>query len=112
MRVPASYANQHAEEPRSVLLRIAYQSTHIPYQEYVEGQIPSVMGLDGTGTEGVSACFAFCHMAGFTPVQMEVQRASKLREDIGARACILGRDRRAYKTFDLPEDWDEGNLQA
>jgi hypothetical protein len=108
----AGYANKHAEEPRSVLLRIAYQSANIPYQKCMEGQSPSVMGLDGTGSEGVSACFAFSHMVGFTPVQMEVQRASTLREAIGARVCLLGRDRSVYKTFALPEDWDEGSLRA
>jgi anaphase-promoting complex subunit 4 len=70
------------------------------------------MGL--TGSEGASACFAFSHMLNFTPIQMEVQRAGALREAIGARVCLLGRDRSVYlyKTFALPDDWEEGNLQV
>jgi anaphase-promoting complex subunit 4 len=103
----ASHANKHTEEPKSVLLRIAYQSSHMPYQEYVAGQTPSILELDGTGSEGVSACFAFSQISGFTPIQMEAQKASDLRGEIPARICLLGRDRAVYKTYVLPEAWDE-----
>ena len=54
----------------------------------------------------MSSCFAFSHISGFTPGQMEVQRASKLRGGIPARVCLLGRDRAMYKTYALPENLD------
>ncbi|KAK4139300.1 anaphase-promoting complex, cyclosome, subunit 4-domain-containing protein [Dichotomopilus funicola] len=96
------------EEPKSVLLRVAYQSSHMPYREYAEGQAPTVLELDGTGSEGVTSCFAFSSISGFTPIQLEVQKASKLRGDMPARACLLGRDRAMVKTYALPADMDEG----
>ena len=103
----AGRTNNRPEEPRSVLLRIAYRSPHMPYQGHTEGQLPSVLELNGTGSEEVSSCFAFSHMSGFTPIQMEVRRASKLRGEIPARVCLLGRDRAMYKTYALPEDLDD-----
>ncbi|KAK4044627.1 anaphase-promoting complex, cyclosome, subunit 4-domain-containing protein [Parachaetomium inaequale] len=103
----AGRANNQPEEPRSVLLRIAYRSPHMPYQGHSGGQLPSVLELNSTGSEQASSCFAFSHMSGFTPIQMEVQRASKLRGEIPARVCLLGRDRAMYKTYALPEDLDD-----
>jgi anaphase-promoting complex subunit 4 len=88
-----------------VLLRIAYQSVHVPYRGYTEGQCPSEVSLNSAGGEGISSYFAFSHLSGFTPVQMEVHRASKLRGEIPARVCLLGRDKAVYKTYALPEDW-------
>ncbi|KAK4156712.1 anaphase-promoting complex, cyclosome, subunit 4-domain-containing protein [Chaetomidium leptoderma] len=110
-QVKACRANEPSEEPRSVLLRIAYQSAPMPYQKYTEGQCPSVLELSGTGSEGLSSCFAFSHLSGFTPVQMEVQRASRLRGEIPARVCLLGRDRAMYKIYALPDDLDGGGQQ-
>ena len=75
----------------------------------MEGQSPSVFYLNGTGSEGVSACFAFSDISGFTPAYMEAQRESDLRGDIPARVCLLGRDRAVYKTYLLPENWDESS---
>jgi anaphase-promoting complex subunit 4 len=104
LRETAVRANNQPEEPRSVLLRIAYRSPRMPFQGHTEGQLPSVLELSSTGSEGVSSCFAFSHMSGFTPIQMEVQRASNLRGEISARVCLLGRDRAMLKTYALPED--------
>ncbi|KAK4123341.1 hypothetical protein N657DRAFT_646113 [Parathielavia appendiculata] len=92
------------EEPKSIVVRIAYQSARIRYEEYTVGQRPSTFQLDGTGSEGISSCFAFTSMSGFTPIRMEVQRASKLRGEIAARVCLLGRDRAMYKIYELPEE--------
>ena len=105
-------ANSQPEEPRSILLRIAYQSAQVPYRPYTEGQCPSSFELNGAGSEGVGLCFAFSHISGFTPGQMEVQRASKLRGAIPARICLLGRDRAMYKTYALPEDLDGDEQQG
>lgn len=44
-------------------------------------------------------------MAGFTPVQMEVQKASKARGDIPARVCLLSREGTLCKIYALPRDW-------
>lgn len=97
-------ANKHPEEPGSVLVRIAYQSASVPYQEYREGQCPPVLRLDSAEGEGICSYFGFSQMAGFTPIQMEVQRASTLRGEIPGRVCLLGRDRALCKTYALPED--------
>ncbi|KAL2271452.1 hypothetical protein VTJ83DRAFT_823 [Remersonia thermophila] len=91
------------EEPKSALLRIAYQAPAMPYHGYTAGQRPEVVLLDGSGSDGVSACVAFSDMAGFTPLEMEVQRASGRRGDVPARVCLLGRDRTVYKTYTVPE---------
>ncbi|KAK4106231.1 hypothetical protein N658DRAFT_490835 [Parathielavia hyrcaniae] len=99
------------EEPRSVVVRIAYQSARIPYEEYAVGQCPSMLDLDGTGNEGFTSCYAFSSMSGFAPIQMEVQRASKLRGEMPARVCLLGRDRALYKIYALPEDTEQGRSQ-
>jgi anaphase-promoting complex subunit 4 len=101
-------ANELAEEPRSVLVRIAYQSARMPYQGYTTGQCPSTLELDGSWSGGISSCFAFSAMTGFAPIQMEVQRASKLRGEIPARVCLLGRDRAVYKIYALPEGMEQG----
>ncbi|GAB1320294.1 hypothetical protein MFIFM68171_10504 [Madurella fahalii] len=92
------------EEPKSALLHIAYQSANVPYGGYTEGQCPPVMELDGIGNDGVSAWFAFSTTSSFSPVLMEVQRASNLRGEIPARICLLGRDRMMYKVYALPEE--------
>ncbi|KAL2024645.1 hypothetical protein VTK56DRAFT_6846 [Thermocarpiscus australiensis] len=96
------------EEPRSALLNIAYQSSKMPYQDYTEGQRPLVLDLSSNSGEGVYSLFAFSHMSGFMPIQMEVQRANKLRGEIPARVCLLGRDRAMYKIYALPEDLTSG----
>jgi anaphase-promoting complex subunit 4 len=83
----------------------------MPYQEYTAGQCPPTLELDGTGSEGISSCFAFSSMSGFTPIHMEVQRTSKLRGEIPARVCLLGRDRAMYKIYALPEDMEQGKGQ-
>ncbi|KAK3295716.1 anaphase-promoting complex, cyclosome, subunit 4-domain-containing protein [Chaetomium fimeti] len=100
------------EEPRSVLLRIAYQSPHMLYQGYTKGQTPPVLGFNGTNSAGLGSCIAFSHMSSFTPIQMVVQRPSKLRGEIPARVCLLGRDKAMYKTYALPDDLDDGNEQS
>lgn len=41
------------------------------------------------------------------PIQMEVQRASKTRGELPARVCLLGRDRTVYKTYALPDHFEE-----
>ncbi|KAK4235496.1 anaphase-promoting complex subunit 4 [Achaetomium macrosporum] len=103
----ASWADKHADEPRSVLLRVAYQSAHLRYEKYTAGQCPSVLALG----EEVGVYFAFSRISGFTPVQMEVQRASNLRGEIPARVCLLARDRAMYRTYVLPEDLSEDPQQ-
>ncbi|KAJ4304232.1 hypothetical protein N0V88_001845 [Collariella sp. IMI 366227] len=95
------------EEPKSVLLRIAYSSTHMPYQEYTPGQCPSMVGL----TEAMGSYFGFSHISGFTPVQMEVQQAKNLRGEIPARVSLLGRDKAMYKTWVLPADFQSGGVK-
>jgi anaphase-promoting complex subunit 4 len=77
----------------------------MPYQDYVTGQSPEVIVLDGSGSEGISACFAFSHLSGFVPIEMGVESASTIRGQIPARVCLLGRDRMVYKTYTLPEVW-------
>lgn len=104
--------NGYSEEPRSALLRIAYQSAQLSYQQYTEGRCPPALELNGTGNEGISSCFAFSHLSGFAPIQMEVQRASNLRGEVPARVCLLGRDRAMYKTYMLPEALDGGKEQG
>ncbi|AEO68807.1 uncharacterized protein THITE_2118487 [Thermothielavioides terrestris NRRL 8126] len=88
------------EEPSSVLLRIAYNSADVRYQEYTPGQRPTVVAL----TDRVGSYFAFSDVAGFTPSQMEVQRPSKLRGEMPARVCLLGHDRAMYKVYAFPAD--------
>ncbi|KAL2125954.1 hypothetical protein VTI74DRAFT_2149 [Chaetomium olivicolor] len=88
------------EEPRSVLLRIAYQSVQMPYQDYTPGQCPSTVELSHV----IGSYFALSHLSGFSPTQMDVQQASNLRGEIPARVCFLGRDKAMYKTYALPED--------
>ncbi|KAL2141101.1 hypothetical protein VTI28DRAFT_2791 [Corynascus sepedonium] len=95
------------DEPRSVLLRIAYQSPHMPYQAQIEGRTPPVLNLDGTGDGRIASCYSFSHMSGFTPIQMEVQKASTLRGEVPARICLLGRDRTMLKTYSVSSDLDE-----
>ncbi|KAL2164253.1 hypothetical protein VTH06DRAFT_3469 [Thermothelomyces fergusii] len=90
------------EEPKSVLLRIAYQSAQMPYQEHIEGQTPPTSQLDGTRQDTAASCYAFSSASGFTPIQMDVQRASKRRGEIPPRVCLLGRDRAVLKTYALP----------
>lgn len=105
-------ANGQAEKPKAVLLRVAHQSNRLSYHEYIEGQRPLVLDLDSTGIEGVASFFAFSHMSGFTPIQMDVQRASNLRGEIPARVCLLGRDKAMYKTYAIPEDLIAGGCVA
>ncbi|KAL2181428.1 anaphase-promoting complex, cyclosome, subunit 4-domain-containing protein [Thermothelomyces heterothallicus CBS 202.75] len=104
-------ANEQTEEPKSVLLRIAYQSARMPYQEHVEGQTPPMLELGGTRKDIVTSSYAFSNASGFTPIQMEVQRASKLRGEIPARVCLLGRDRAVLRTYALPSTLDEEKNQ-
>src|SRR5690349_1662872 len=94
----ARYTNSHLEEPRSVLVRILYHSAHVSYTEYTEGRCPSILQLNGPGTEGIGSYFTFSHPSGFIPIQVVVQRASQLRGEIPARVCLLGRDRATYRT--------------
>lgn len=101
------YANGEIDEPRSVLLRIAYQSPHMPYQAQIEGRTPPVLNLDGTGDGRIASCYSFSHMSGFIPIQMEVQKASTLRGEVPARICLLGRDRTMLKTYSVSNDLDE-----
>lgn len=107
----AGRVNNNLEEPRSVLLRITYQSPQMLYQGYTKGQTPPVLAFDGTESDGLGSCIAPSNMSGFTPVQMVVQRPSKLRGEIPARVCLLGRDKALYKTYIFPNDLDDGNEQ-
>lgn len=100
-------ANTHAEEPRWILLRFAYNSTALSYDEYTPGRCPSAVAFD----ESIGSCVAFSHMSGFAPLQMEVHKASNLRGDMPARICLLGSDRSAYRIYALPEGLDEGERQ-
>jgi anaphase-promoting complex subunit 4 len=97
-------ANNKPEEPKSVLLRIAYQSPQMVYQGYTKGQTPPILDFNGTQSAGLGSCLAFSHISGFTPIQMVVQRPSKLRGEIPARVCLLGRDKAVYKTYTFPND--------
>lgn len=99
-------ANEQTEEPKAVLLRIAYQSARMPYQEHIEGQMPPMLELDGTGKDAFISCYAFSNASGFMPIQMEVQRASKLRGEIPPRVCLLGRDKAVLRTYALPNALD------
>lgn len=89
-----------------------YQSAHMSYQQYTAGSCPPVLQLDAIGNADIGSCFAFSHMSGFTPVQMEVQRASKLRGEMPARVCLLGRDRAMLKTYALPDGQDGNQRQT
>lgn len=104
-------ANNKPEEPKSVLLRIAYQSPQMLYQGYVKGQTPPVLAFTGTESAGLGSCVTFSHMSGFTPIQMVVQRPSKLRGEIPARVCLLGRDKAVYKTYTFPNGLQDGSEQ-
>ncbi|KAL2261496.1 hypothetical protein VTK26DRAFT_4032 [Humicola hyalothermophila] len=99
------------EEPHAVLLGIAYRSAQLPYQAYVEGQCPPVVDINAAGSAGPSSYFAFPHISGFVPEQMEVQRKSNLRGEIPARVCLLGRDKAVYKTYALPDNLTDESSQ-
>ena len=62
------------------------------------------MKLDDALRGGAAAGFVFTHEPSFTPIQMEVQRASKLRGEVPARVYLLGRDRAMYRTYQIPGD--------
>ena len=94
-----------------MLVRIAYQSAQLPYHEYAEGNCPPVVELNSARSGGPGSYFAFCHISGFIPTQMEVQRASQVRGEIPARVCLLGRDKTVYKMYALPDDLAEGSNQ-
>ncbi|KAM7209237.1 Anaphase-promoting complex, cyclosome, subunit 4 domain containing protein [Naviculisporaceae sp. PSN 640] len=86
------------ESATPVLLRADYQSGKVKYST---SQRRSTAVSDRIWTT-----VGFSDMTGFVPVQMEVQKASNLRDWIPARVCLLGRDNAAYRTYQLPVDWD------
>ena len=100
-----------ADEPESVLIRIAYRplSLSLPYSAYVPGQWPAAeVTINAPGTKAdkgaIARYFGFDHGPKFTPVQMEVQSACRLRGEVPARVCLVAKDRSTYKTYALPEE--------
>lgn len=92
-----------SKKGETVLLRILYQS---PLVMYTEGRPPMPVGVND---ELLQSClrWRFSQLpSGFTPVQMDVLRASKARGEIPARVCLLGRDRTTLLCYALPEEWE------
>ena len=104
-----AHANHLADNQDNVtLLAVAYQSAIFSYGEHRDGQPPKTVEVEDSpsGKHGI-ASFTFSDVSGFTPVQMDVQKGSKVRGDIPARVCLLGRDKAVYRTYVFPEDWQE-----
>lgn len=99
----------HAGQPAR-LLRIAYQSSGLSFSEYRQGTTSPVVRIGASdlekNTNKLCMSFKFPKTAGFTPIQMEVERANKARGDIPNRVCLLGRGNAQYRTYALPEDWE------
>jgi hypothetical protein len=99
----------HTGQPTR-LLRIAYQSSGLSFSASRPGTAPSVVeiGISDLEKSTNKLCMPFrlSKTAGFTPVQMEVEKANKARGDIPNRVCLLGRGNAQYRTYALPEDWE------
>mgnify|MGYP001247372313 CR=1 FL=1 len=100
------------DEPESVLVRIAYRplSLSLPYGLYVPGQWPTaevtINAPNAKAEKGaIARYFGFGHGPKFTPVQMEVQRACRLRGEVPARVCLVAKDRSTCRTYALPEEF-------
>ncbi|KAK3939910.1 anaphase-promoting complex, cyclosome, subunit 4-domain-containing protein [Diplogelasinospora grovesii] len=90
-----------------LLLRIPFQQ--IQYEEYQEGLGEEIKEMK---VEDVGKGFAFADLptgaGNFRPVvQMEVQDRNDRRGEIPGRVCLLGRDKSTYRTYALPEDWEQ-----
>lgn len=108
-RITLTRNTAHTGQPTQ-LLRIAYQSSGLSFSAYRQGTAPSVVEIGISdmekSTNKLYMSFRFPKTAGFTPVQMEVERATKVRGDIPNRVCLLGRGNAQYRTYALPEDWE------
>ncbi|KAK0621351.1 anaphase-promoting complex, cyclosome, subunit 4-domain-containing protein [Bombardia bombarda] len=102
----------YKDESKPVLLRIVYQSAHVPYSDYKEGQAPNMIKLEAQDAKGVCSSYTFSQMSGFTPVQMEVRGGSHARGNVPAKVCLLGRDKVTYKMYAIPEDWSSTEAAA
>ena len=93
------------------LLRVAHQSVCLSFSAHRKGTAPSVVEISASDLQrntnkNLCMFFEFPKSAGFTPVQMEVERASKARGDLPNRVCLLGRGHAQYRNYALPEDWE------
>ncbi|KAK4190457.1 anaphase-promoting complex subunit 4 [Podospora australis] len=99
--------HQKEKDPAYSLVRLEYRTTNIPRKDYVEGQPPALKALRSLNSAGVCSSTTFAHLAGFSPVQMVVQKSSNARGKMPGRVCLVGRDRGVYKTYALPKEWED-----
>lgn len=90
------------------LLHIAYRSPAFPYSDYIVGKPLDTVNLDTlsvpkTGGKAYRA-IVFSKLTEFTPVSMDVQKASATRGEIPARVCLLSKDMAEYRVYALPRD--------
>ncbi|KAK3692238.1 anaphase-promoting complex, cyclosome, subunit 4-domain-containing protein [Podospora appendiculata] len=96
----------HNDDAGPVLLKLVYRAHTMVYRDYTIGKAPRTEKLGTSRTGSAFSTFRFSDMAGFTPVQMDVQRGSKAKGEMPARVCLLGRDKTVYRTYALPADWE------
>ncbi|KAK3333189.1 anaphase-promoting complex, cyclosome, subunit 4-domain-containing protein [Cercophora scortea] len=94
------------DEAGPILLKLVYRARSMIYQDYTIGEAPQTEKLGTPQTGSAFSAFRFSDVAGFAPVQMDVQRGSKAKGEMPARVCLLGRDKTVYKTYALPADWE------
>ncbi|KAJ0167617.1 Anaphase-promoting complex subunit 4 [Colletotrichum tanaceti] len=88
------------------VVTIPVQSPNMNYIPLQEGSLPAATALSQQ-LQGEHTTATIPEDPSFTPVRLDVQKASSARGDVPARVCLLGANRTAYKVFSLgagPDD--------
>ncbi|TID02836.1 Anaphase-promoting complex subunit 4 [Colletotrichum higginsianum] len=96
-----------SKQDKSVeVVTVPVQSPNMNYVPLQEGSLPAATALSQQ-LQGEYTTATIPKDTSFTPVHLEVQKASSARGDVPARVCLLGANRTAYKVFSLgagPDD--------
>ncbi|KAL1846099.1 hypothetical protein VTK73DRAFT_353 [Phialemonium thermophilum] len=98
------WASQNASAS-PILVNIPFQSLSYTAYEPSRGA-PEPVRVEGDDVTSVFSTARFGNADGFAAAQMQVVEASRIRGDIPARVCLLGRDQVTCRVYALPEKWE------
>ncbi|TQN65656.1 Anaphase-promoting complex subunit 4 [Colletotrichum shisoi] len=104
-----------SKQDKSVeVVTVPVQSPNMNYVPLQEGSLPAATALSQQ-LQGEHTAATIPEDASFTPVHLDVQKASSTRGDVPTRVCLLGANRTAYKVFSLgagPDDTQQPSPAA